>query len=244
MGFYPLVDRSHRFIVFWNAKCGCTSVKHMFLGIVVSEGFADRLVATRQIHQFIGYGDGPYSCAKSDLTDQFGDYYKWIVTRNPWRRVASFFLNKSPNGGNSEVDVGKTLDSRDMTFRGLVRSMLGIRADKLQHHLEPQVLGLEGVEFDRVVELELADEGMAEVARELDIEDLQLPKINVMRDRRKESQSWGDAVEFFGDIPAMEFRGKSLPDWRALYDDELVEMVRDIYADDVARFDFRFGGGA
>ncbi len=235
MGFHPLVDHNRRFILFWNAKCGCSSLKDMFLRVVRSADYSGFDGDVHALHRQVGYQHGPFTCTRASVADELSSYFKWIVVRNPWRRLASFFTDKSIFGGATEVDRAKQIDSRGLTFRELVRVMAPLKSRELQHHLEPQNLGLEDVEFDKVVRLEQTSPAISEIGGQLGLPDLELRQINVARNRVTAVGS-----EFLGDRPASSFADGPTPSWKQLYDDELIEAAARIYADDIERFGYRF----
>ena len=234
MGFHPLVDHERRQIIFWNAKCGCSSVKDMFLRLVRGSDYAG-FRSISALHVEVGYRNGPYACAEEDVSGPLADYFKWIVVRNPWRRLSSFFGDKSVGGEVSEVDKAKAWDSRGLTFRQLVERVASLPAGELQHHLEPQALGIEDIEFDEVVKLEQSSAAITEIGVRVGITDLVLPRIHVARNGPAAA-----GTKFLGDEPATSFVDRPTPHWRQLYDDELVEMVGQVYAADTERFGYCF----
>ena len=84
---HPLVSHKYKFICFWNAKCGCGTVKSWFLNL-------------HGIHE---WEYSPHSeinkhtptVSKSELFQYpLNEYYKFIIVRNPWNRLVSYYKNK------------------------------------------------------------------------------------------------------------------------------------------------------
>lgn len=233
MGFHPLVAHDHEFVAFWNAKCGCTSLKYFFLATVEGEDEAKRLCGDdeKPLHDYIGYENGPYAVTRNTLDRQLDGYFKFLVTRNPWARVSSFFLDKTANKINSWVDAEMTINSAGMSFRELINVMLDFPPDRLQHHLEPQSLGLEGIEFDDIVRLENAAIDFTRISQAIGVSTIQFPHLN-----RSVISSDVTDFGFAGNRKADDFVGKPHPDWRRLYDSELINAVSEIYRADFERF--------
>jgi hypothetical protein len=80
---YFLVDNKHKVIFGWSAKCGCSHIKRIF-----------KFLTTNKIDSIIHTDD-----EMCKLPDDIINYTTIIISRNPYKRIISGFLNKySING--------------------------------------------------------------------------------------------------------------------------------------------------
>jgi hypothetical protein len=78
-----LVDNKHKVIFGWSAKCGCSHIKRIF-----------KFLTTNKIDSIIHTDD-----EMCKLPDDIINYTTIIISRNPYKRIISGFLNKySING--------------------------------------------------------------------------------------------------------------------------------------------------
>ncbi|MEZ4754544.1 MAG: sulfotransferase family 2 domain-containing protein [Bdellovibrionota bacterium] len=148
MGYYPLVNHDHRFIFFWNAKCGCTTLKKVIYELAEGEFFEGN------IHSHIGYlNSNKYAVPKEKLVELTG-YRKIIVVRDPWSRLVSFYTNKIiVSKVETIIDRTSMLNVSNVSFSDMTQLMTIIKPECFQHHLELQASGLEEIEFDSVINL-------------------------------------------------------------------------------------------
>lgn len=89
---YFLKDDAHKFVIFWNARCACTSVKNWvyfytknipeeFVGVILKGNVQ---LPSTAIHSMVPYNEEAYR----ELTENNG-YKKVIVVRNPYDRFVS-----------------------------------------------------------------------------------------------------------------------------------------------------------
>ena len=76
MGFHPLVDHKRKFVLFWNAKCGCSSLKDLFLRVVRGDDASGFQGDVRALYGEVGYASGQFACSREDVLGPFADYHK------------------------------------------------------------------------------------------------------------------------------------------------------------------------
>ena len=84
-----LVSEKYRFLLGWSAKGGCSSIKSWFLDVHNIKPPADG-----NVHKFIGYGDTEYSYVDWGDPERYQNYQKFLVVRDPYKRLVSGFVNK------------------------------------------------------------------------------------------------------------------------------------------------------
>jgi hypothetical protein len=118
---YFLVDNNHKVIFGWSAKCGCSHIKRIFFFLQTGE-ITNNLIT---IH------NNP----KDSLPNDIDNYTTIIITRNPYKRIVSGFLDKYNKKGSC-----RHLWKYDtITFAMFVDEL--IKHDWLmieQHHFTPQ----------------------------------------------------------------------------------------------------------
>ena len=73
-----LIDDNRKIIIGWSAKCGCSHIKKIFHYIQTNK-------LNNKIHQSEDYNSLPTNIEEYDLI---------IISRNPFKRIVSGFLDK------------------------------------------------------------------------------------------------------------------------------------------------------
>lgn len=151
---------------------------------------------------------------------EFEDYFKFTIVRNPWDRlVSAFFFLKKGGVDEEDLEFSKRYLSKYPDFDSFVEK--GLLDDDIINwiHFVPQYkfvcLRDNMLATDFVGRVESLDRDFATIANKLGIE-AALSKINVTRSRKK--------------------------DFRSYYTKRTVEIVSEIYRDDIELFGYRFDG--
>ena len=231
--FNPLVSKKYKFICFWNAKCACGTIKTWFLNL----------------HDVFEWEYSPHSevskhtpsITKNQLSD-YDDYYKFIVVRNPWKRLVSYYKNKKiimrHKNINFYIDRSRPINSGDMSFKELVNfiSLSDSHIYTREDHIANQYYGLENIKFDKVVKLENIHNDMNVVKNELN-----LPlNFNFKTTFHQPPSPVSDTKQYVYDIRPLDFNKEDLPSYEYFYNDELKSIVKQSYIDDVSNFNYKF----
>lgn len=117
-----LVDNDHKIIFGWSAKCGCSHIKYIFW-------FLQNNNVDNQIHTTKDYNSLPNDIEK---------YTTIMISRNPYKRIISGFLDKYRIGGEFR-DLWKY---NTITFSMFVSELEKNKYEMIdEHHFAPQTSG-------------------------------------------------------------------------------------------------------
>jgi hypothetical protein len=138
---YPLINGNRKFILYWNARCACTSLKNWFyfvdrdtyshVALINGNGVS---LPSNRVHMVVPYIEIPFKISNDE---NLKDYVSILVTRNPVDRLVSV-LNHSvlevlgvTNLNKHKIermeDLLRFLEERDMD-------------SNIEHHLNLQCL--------------------------------------------------------------------------------------------------------
>jgi len=83
----PLVNQKYKYMVLYSAKSGCTSLRSLYLSVHKDEMSEAQLASLDWYHNLSEIQ--PY-----DGTADYSDYYVYTITRNPYSRIVSAFLDQ------------------------------------------------------------------------------------------------------------------------------------------------------
>jgi len=250
--YYSLINHKYKFVCFWNAKCGCTAVKGWFLSTL---GILDKLkyllnVVRRgrflqflkhgyvvQIHNFFGYDKGRFSIKRDELDKKYDNYYKFIVVRNPWRRLVSYYADKIVIQKSLDVCVVNTKTrekATNLTFRQLIKLIEKTSDNFLEAHIQPQALGIEYIDFDYIVKVENINTDMQKVC-----DDLKLPFKGIKNPNPIKYIEPLDKVTVCDLLPE-SFDIHRIPTYEVFYDEELKKIAANKYKKDIKHFSYKF----
>lgn len=119
---YFLIDHKNLIIFGWSAKCGCTHLKAMFHFLKTNE------IKKYELHNLTACG-----VLKKKILKSIGKYTTIIVSRNPYERLVSGFLDKYKIDGAFRYKW----PSKNIKFSDFVNK-LGNEKYVENHHFTPQ----------------------------------------------------------------------------------------------------------
>ncbi len=93
----PIVNHKYKYILLYSAKAGCTSLRSLYLDVHRDELDESQLSALKKYHNVNEVQ--PYV-----VGDDYSDYFTYLITRNPYSRVVSAFLDQYVFLRNSGVE--------------------------------------------------------------------------------------------------------------------------------------------
>lgn len=171
--------------------------------------------------------------------------YRFILVRNPYHRVASFFYSKVIYAGVAihkrrpdTYDEHRQIPHLNMgdtrvSFRQFIQLLKTVNVERADRHLKPQYLGVTDMKFDNIVRCESYAEDIKPVCDALDLDYEEYAKLNVNHTERIELN------EFVADYSADWFRENGIPKrYDVFYDDDIEEIVWNKYRQDFELFDY------
>ncbi len=225
MAHYRTINHDKEFIAFFSPKCGSTTIRDWFFtSLELSEPF-EYVTVTRYLIQ------------ASDV-EKYPSYRKIFFIRNPFQRLVSFYCDFVVGGTRlwcfADDEGQSRLEGR--TFAELVKTLaeLARQGKPFQHHLQSQLKGVEGIEFDTVVPIERFDVEIRVLNRELDI-DYEPRRLNATRYGKGESG-------YVYDLKPQEIAQLGAPSREIFYNEELVDIVSTLFRDDIKYYELHSSG--
>jgi hypothetical protein len=228
-----LIDERRGFVLWWQPKAACASLKCWFAKL---KGF--------HIMRFNG---GPWSVAETQesihsfivsqpLFDPVvhSHLYQVAVVRNPFSRIVSQFRTRIRADGTwtgiidtRETSSGVSCD----TFREFVHAIRDTPRQFLEHHLSHYQPG-PSVRLDAILSLEHLNFQWPEFQRRIGLP--AKPLIN-------RNRSWRTRrIRCCADMPCARLAKEHLrPPWECYYDDAIKRIVARKYREDFLRFGYR-----
>lgn len=230
-----LVSHKYEFVLFWNGKCACTTMKKFFIKSIDDQyGYE---LKEKDLHTYIMkyYLNKETDEKKKDILSR---YVKAIVVRNPFTRLVSFYTNKFiVNNEPVIVDKRKPgLNPKKYTFGELVNIILETPPLCLEHHVSHQSLQLDGIDFDYIMKMESLSDDIVGF----------LDKIKLKTDFDFTVKVGGHDTHYNNtaiqcdDVKSSEFNKTSIPKPEFFYNDNMMKKVYNYYKNDFDRFGYSY----
>lgn len=82
-----VVNNKSKYILFYSAKAGCTSLRSLYLDLHKEE------MSPNELEQLNGYHN-LHEVHEFDVNQNYSGFYKFLITRNPYTRIVSAFLDQ------------------------------------------------------------------------------------------------------------------------------------------------------
>lgn len=193
-----------RLVYLINPKCGCSSIKRALNNVDESKHYTNAHILPDVVRSY-----------RKKLKANEKNYFKFTVTRNPFKRIVSFYTNKFERAKNTDYqfELGKYLDgvfNEEMTFSQVVDVIHGIPPYLANGHFKPQsyLIDSTGYAMDFIGRLETINSDWQTLQAQFDLQDL--PTAN-----KSPSYNYMD-----------------------YYDLSTLERVREYYQEDIQRFGY------
>lgn len=216
-----------------NAKVGCSSIKYNLMQLefensgLRKQKYED--INPKLLHEpMFGPMLHPFQVEEKTLKEIFEEkkYFVFTFVRNPFARVLSAYLDKIEKNKAPKIHIVRSLFKSDeldkpVSFKEFVKLLhMNNKVLYIDKHWRPQTANLvvPEIKYDFIGRLENFDEDFQEVEKEI---------------KRKGEPSKKRKVKNY--TPHQTSANEKI---RHYYDEETIELIREIYADDFKNFQY------
>ncbi|MBF2073837.1 MAG: sulfotransferase family 2 domain-containing protein [Synechococcales cyanobacterium C42_A2020_086] len=249
-----LINHRYRFIYCPIYKNASSSMMAAMLALSDSPCKAwllkkSRLTIRLYVNLNYSLANYPFSTARNFIQ---GDYFKFVIVRNPWERLVSAYLNFLVRllHGERVTDFARNVakllygdayqdyETR-LTFRQFIEDYVCPTPDRLlNQHCLPQHYFLGSLKYDAIVHLENLDQELESIKTRLGLP-LSMPKMNkTVYSAQSDS---GDYADYPADILRQLPQG--LPPYPQFYTPDLIQAVGKKYSRDIELFGYEVLNG-
>jgi hypothetical protein len=130
----PLVNQKYKYILLYSAKAGCTSLRSLYLSVHQDEMNDSQLATLDWYHNL-------NEVQPFDPLADYSDYYVYCVTRNPYSRVVSAFLDQyayTRNLGVQAMMKSGPPSATPQSFIQFLEYLAGVPDAKRDTHFQTQ----------------------------------------------------------------------------------------------------------
>ena len=130
----PLVNQKYKYILLYSAKAGCTSLRSLYLSLHKGELNETQLAKLDWYHNL-------NEVQPFDSRIDYSDYYVYCVTRNPYSRVVSAFLDQYVYARNTGVEAmmdGCPPTTKPQNFIQFLEYLVSVPDAKRDTHFQTQ----------------------------------------------------------------------------------------------------------
>ncbi|MCC9620840.1 sulfotransferase family protein [Thalassospira sp. MA62] len=224
-------------------KNACSSIR---FSLAIDNGFLQEDDEPDWIHQ-----NNELFSAK--ISDAVRCSYAFVILRCPFRRIASVFLDKVVSGdaiARSILKIRRTRSERVLgkqdefinrvTFKDFLYDLSSLDRTKMNHHWRPQVDFLLYENYSKYFCVEMLQDA-SNVLRE----DLGFSIYDTRNKLGHDTSRYKKTILDCKDLKVIDFRSMKengeVPDYRSMYCDQTIDMVKRIYEDDVKLYSEKIG---
>ena len=226
-----LVNTDKQFVLWWHAKCACTSLK-----CCVAQTVGKEVTWLNANQASAGWGCEGTLIHATMLRDPayeyeyFKDFFNFTVVRNPFARIVSHFrqqIKAKPEFNTLQRFPVKW--QKYKTFRDFIQLILRATDGQLEHHVATYSHAMKGVTLHQVLKIPIPDRELATLFRQLGTESSTLRLTN--------TTTYTGVSECCADWPLDRFVTTRLsPSWECYYDQKLIDLVAWRYREDLQTF--------
>lgn len=211
-----MINHEKGFIALFSPKCACTTLKWWFADSLEQGNIEDEQYLTR------------FRISMVDIAN-FHRYQKILFVRGPHERLVSFYCAFIVNYMElwGFADNNKEVNLKGKTFSEFIHILEALwqKGVRFQHHLEPQLRGLELRVADLIIRTDDLGWELVNISRDLGFE-YTPKKLNATDYSDKICDPVSDRIPEW-------FLSQGLPRYEYFYNAELKEIVNRIYAADL-----------
>lgn len=211
-------------------KNGCSTLR---LSVAIANSCISGIEQGNWIHQ-------NNQTFKPTLKEAATAKYRFVVLRCPFRRLASVFLDKfvakEPDAWQYRDLLKREVNLDDLTFEQFVKSLAVPPMKGANIHWKPQNLFLLYKKYDDYFALEHFDKAITALKDKIDFKVVDARSLTGHGTDKFEmlnDDNYSQTTAF--DIAVFKREGKC-PSHKALYTEELVQLVKKLYADDISLY--------
>lgn len=240
---HPLFLEEKNVAILWSAKAGCTFAAKWFF---FQRGTLEEALAySSWIHNYrLQVYQGSEQFFAGLRSAELGKLRYVKLVRNPFSRAVSSYLHMVNTVGNQTFHapfndfLGRDIEEGEgVSFSEFCDFLLSIDVSACDIHYLQQAHKLETsglVDIAHLVRLENLDSDMRALEKRFGLKPSSVATLSRSHHHTKRTES--DA--FVGDKAHKSNKGKMFPDFKAFYNEELIEKVSAIYRQDIDRYGY------
>ena len=223
-----LINDEIEFIMGWSAKCACSAIKWWFVEISNID------VGSSSVHEVLGYGNTSWSRIKKRKIKAYEEYMKFILIRDPYKRLISGYVNKyviekayKIKGWTNFEEFVEIMES-DQNFRKINR-----------HHFTPQTSEdfnkaiINNWKWDHILNVDTITSDIDKVNKMLNV------NINLVHHNKTPYKN-NNIYSIRPYHMSNELVLKYMPGYEYFYNKTIIDKVNNIYKNDFTYFE-QFG---
>ena len=233
-------SEKYNYSIGWNGKCGCSMFRKLFVFLHKDELEEQGMNLMKNVHQVQSY----FPENPNINPFQFICRKQIILCRNPYKRAVSMFTDKICGTYNTllpKVPI-ETITFRNFIY-GLKKLKNNNRLDK-DSHIIPQISNFKKSDYTTIIKLEEFDEKITKVYTDFGLFRL-VPKITEYletfnkRNFKINKTKRNNEDVFVCDKEYHPGTIHEFPEYYCFYDEELYEIVYDLYKEDFENFGYK-----
>jgi len=241
----PILYPEKRLILLWNAKAGCTfSIKWMFAQMKLLEK------ATKYHHWIhiyrteVYYKSRQYQKGIKSFIKEPDSFTAIKIVSDPFKRAYRSYIHACTHGYEDdklshflqrEINNGKRF-----SFREFVHYLKSVNINKCNIHHKMQTSDLERKNIIKIIKIINLEYSLREIPLFENANNLNNIDLQEMRKSPHNHPKYR-AYKFMGDVVMNEIYQEcklKVPEYQQFYDEEIEEIISEVYREDFERYNF------